>query len=70
MLLTKEKYLFSYMLNLYFNDLCFYDFTLYFNFWICAVNRSWKFAATSTIWPQIFLGKTTNAPIFSIVDRK
>ena len=43
---------------------------IYFSFWICIVSRSRKTAATSAVWPQMFLGKAANARIFLTVNRK
>ena len=43
-LLTKEKYVLL-QLDLFFSDLDFIDFTLYFSFWISTVNRSTTSAA-------------------------
>ena len=55
LLLTKGKSLFYYKLDLYFDGLGFTNFLLNFSFWICTVSCSRKIAATSAVWPQIFL---------------
>ena len=52
-LLTKEKYLFYYKLDLYFNHFYFDDLILYFDFWISTVNRFRKIGTTTATWPQI-----------------
>ena len=42
LLVTKEKYLSCYKVGLYFNDLHFNNFTLYFSFWSSTVNICFK----------------------------
>ena len=55
LLLTKDKYLFYYKMDLYFNDLDLNDFILNFSVWIYTFSLSHKMGATTVAWSQIFL---------------
>ena len=57
LLLTKEKNLLPYKLDLYFNDTYINDFTLNLSFWISTVNYNRKIGVTTTTWSQVFLYK-------------
>ena len=50
--LTKEKYFFYYKIDFYLNEFYFNGFTLYFSFWISAVNCSRKIDTVA--WSQVF----------------
>lgn len=57
LLLTKEKHLFYYKLDLHFSGLYFNDFALCSSFCISTVNRSRKVAVTSAAWFDMLLSK-------------
>ena len=45
------------IVDLYFKDFNFNDFTFYFSFFICTFDRSRKIGFTTAVWPLIILGK-------------
>ena len=45
------------IVDLYFKDFNFNDFTLYFSFFICTFDRSRKIGFTAAVWPLIILDK-------------
>ena len=59
----KMKYCFYYKVDLYFSDLCFDGFNLYFSFLVSTVNLSRKIGATTAVW-LYFSVKNANARIF------
>ena len=65
----KVKYCFYYKVDLYFSDLCFDGFNLYFSFLVSTVNLSRKIGATTAVW-LYFSVKNANARIFWTVNCK
>ena len=65
-LLQKEKYLFCYELNSYFDDFSFIDLSLYFGFWICKVHHKGNIA----VGRKYFSVKVAIPCIFSTVKSK
>ena len=54
-LLKESKYLLYCKLDLYFGDLYFKDFTLFFSFWVCAVSRSCGIGAAAVMSRWLFI---------------